>query len=250
MNINLNFNKNYNSFFLGLVIRAIKKYGMIKQNQHIIVALSGGEDSITMLYILVYLSKFSFLKFQITAVHLKTADYDTNILKEYCKALEVEYVELDSSINYATLKKGHCYTCSKIKRGVLAKYMLENNFEIMAFGHHANDVAETFFLNMLYHKTLGSFAPSVKNEKTKLVIVRPMIYLEKNIVKKIHTSLELPLLAYKCPFAEVNIREFYRDKVKLLYPLFEEKNFSQKLAFSLENFDKNNAWEKGFSKLF
>ena len=250
MNINLGFNKNYNSFFLGLVIKAIKKYGMISQNQHIVVALSGGEDSISMLYILVYLSKYSFLKFKITAIHIKTANYDTNILKEYCMALNIEYVELNSHINYTILKKGHCYTCSKIKRGVLAKYMLNNNFEIMSFGHHANDVAETFFLNMLYHKTLGSFAPFVKNKLTKLIIIRPIIYLEKNTIKKIHSSLNLPILQYKCPYAETNIREFYRDKVKLLYPLFEEKNFSQKLAFSLENFDKDNNWEKGFSKKY
>lgn len=87
------FDKNFGKWFINDVLRAIRKYELINENEKIAVALSGGKDSTTLLYILAYLKKFSNLSFSLSAAHIKIADYNTSKLRDFCRDLNVSYYE-------------------------------------------------------------------------------------------------------------------------------------------------------------
>ena len=104
------FDKNFGKWFINDVLRAIRRYELIGQDEKIAVALSGGKDSTTLLYILAYLKKFSDLSFSLSAAHIKVADYNTSKLREFCEELHVDYYEdILSSDNEETIE--NCYIC-------------------------------------------------------------------------------------------------------------------------------------------
>lgn len=243
MNVKTNFNKNYSKIFVKDVLDAIKTYKMLEPNQKVCVALSGGKDSVTLLYILWFISQYSWLKLQLSALHVKMADYDTTVLKEFCKELAVPYYETDLFLTEETLSKDTCYICSRLKRGAMSRFLEEKEISKVAYGHHADDVAETFFMNMIKHKRLGSFSPKVDFEKYYINIIRPMIYLEEEIIANLHKNIGLPTFNYTCPYEDSNIRGDFKTSLQQMNKVFKTSHFSRTVVKSLENIDWNNVWE-------
>ena len=243
MEIDKSFNKNYGQWFVNDVLHAIKTYKMFQPNDKVCVALSGGKDSITLLYILWFINQYSWLKFQLSALHVKTAEYDTSVLEELCRNLGVPYFETQLYLTEKTLSKDTCYICSRLKRGAMSKFLQEKEISIVAYGHHADDAAETFFMNMIKHKRLGSFSPKVDFEKYYIDIVRPMIYLEEDLITVLHKKASLPILSYECPYADENIRREFKEHVQKMRRIFGARHFSRIVVESLENIDWKNVWE-------
>ncbi|MFC1898602.1 tRNA 2-thiocytidine biosynthesis TtcA family protein [Candidatus Cloacimonadota bacterium] len=243
MKINKSFNKNYGKWFVNDVLHAIKIYKMFEPNEKVCVALSGGKDSITLLYILWFINKYSWLKLQLAALHVKTSEYDTSILKELCDALAVPYFETQLFLTEKTLSKDTCYICSRLKRGAMNRFLKDKEIQKVAYGHHADDAAETFFMNMIKHKRLGSFSPKVDFEKYYINIIRPMIYLEEETIIKLHKKAGLPILDHQCPHEDKNIRSDFKVSVGQMNKVFNTKHFSRKVVESLENIDWKNVWE-------
>lgn len=248
MEIDTNFNKNYGQWFVNDVLHAIKTYKMFQPQEKVCVALSGGKDSITLLYILWFINRYSWLKFQLSALHVKTANYDTSVLRKLCDALSVPYFETQLFLTEKTLSKDTCYICSRLKRGAMSRFLQEKKIKTVAYGHHADDAAETFFMNMIKHKRLGSFSPKVEFEKYYINIIRPMIYLEENLITTLHKKAGLPLLDYECPHADNNIRSEFKENVQQLQQIFGVKHFSRILVESLENIDWKNVWQDLMAK--
>lgn len=242
MHIRQDFQKNYHKWFVKDVLRAIKNYSLIEPGESVCVALSGGKDSITLLFILDYINRFSHLQFDLSAAHIKTADYDTNMLRQLCDTLGVRYMEDRLIFAREPPQKNVCYLCARLKRGALSELLKRNNIRKIAYGHHADDVAETFFMNIIQNRKLGSFSPRVKFRNNPMVIIRPMIYLEETVIQSVHRYIGLPVMNYTCWYADRNIRKEYKQSIAQLNALFHTSEFARKLVNALENIDFTNIW--------
>jgi tRNA 2-thiocytidine biosynthesis protein TtcA len=238
------FNKNYGKWFINAVLHAIKKYHLIDPGERICVALSGGKDSATLAFILSYLQRYSHLQFDLSAVHIKTGEYDTSTLKDFCAVLGITYLEDRIIPEQDAPEKSVCSLCARLKRGAIASLLQQHGIRKVAYGHHADDVAETFFMNLVQNQKLGSFSPKVEVNGSSVIIIRPMIYLEEATIQRIHQHLNLPELAWECSHAEKNLRSRYKQGVAQLNTLFHTSGFAKKIVASLENVDMTNTWSE------
>lgn len=249
--VDLRYNKNHAKWFVSHVLRAIRRYALIEEGDRVCVGLSGGKDSTTLLYILKYLRRYSHLKYELSAIHIRTsADYETTVLRDYCNMLEIPYIEaaLEVSSNLATEKA--CSICARLKRGAAAQALAERGIQKLAYGHHADDAAETLLMNIVQNKKLGSFSPKVMVEGSPVTIIRPMIYLNEKTIASVHRYAGLPFLDFTCPYARNNIRERYKGTLRLLEDSLGLRWLSRRIVHALENVDESNLWMNLRQELF
>lgn len=120
--VDLQYNKNHAKWFVTPALRAIHTYGLIQEGDQVCVGLSGGKDSVTLLYILSYLRRYSHLKYDLSAIHVRTsADYDTTLLRDYCDTLETPYIETALDVPGEVATEKVCSICARLKRGAAAR---------------------------------------------------------------------------------------------------------------------------------
>lgn len=236
------YDRNFGKWFVKDVLLAIRKYQMIRDGETVRVALSGGKDSTTLLYILSYLRRFSHLQFELEALHVRTTEYDTSVLSDYCQRVEVPYRESDLRDGPDATAKNPCYICSRLKRGALSEMLADAPDCRVAYGHHADDAAETLFMNMIQNRKLGSFSPCVSVPGGRMTIIRPMIYLAESTIRRLHGFIGLPLLEYQCPHEETGSRKKFKAHVAGLNTYFGVSDFSRRVVDSIENIDRTNIW--------
>lgn len=205
---------------IGACRKAIDDYNMIDDGDKVAIGLSGGKDSIALLYSLYYLKKFYPKKFDIMAItiHPGLENFKTDKLEELCKNLGVEYVVYNSNIAKVVFdirkEENPCSLCANMRRGMLNSVAIENGCNKIALGHHSDDVIETFLMSLLLNGKIHTFAPVTYLSRSDVKTIRPMIYVDEKQVRAVSRDLKFPVADKSCPMDGFSKREYMKDLIK------------------------------------
>ena len=205
---------------LKFVGEAIKDFNMINQNDGVLVALSGGKDSLSLLNILRYLQRKAPVKFKLGAVTIdpKTVEYDPSPLKAYLKKLGIPYFyEADNLIERAEKSMENNSICSfwsRMKRGMIYTWARREGYNVIAMGQHLDDLAESFIMSAFNNGTLRTMKANYVIDKGDLKVIRPLVYCREKLFKAFSQSWNLPVITENWPACFSEPKE--RHRVKLL----------------------------------
>lgn len=201
--------------------RAIDEYGMIEDGDKIAIGLSGGKDSLLLVYLFSALKKFYPKKFDVIAITINMGFKDTDQarldgLKEECEKNGIEHIVENTQIGEILFdirkESNPCSLCSKLRRGALNTVALKNGCNKLALGHHADDLIETFMLSLFYEGRLSTFQPITYLSRTGISVIRPMIFIEeKNITAFMRDK---PILKNVCPADKHTQRQYVKDLIR------------------------------------
>jgi tRNA 2-thiocytidine biosynthesis protein TtcA len=185
----------------GSVGKAIADYSMITHGDHVMVCLSGGKDSYTLLDMLLSLKRSAPVSFEITAVNLdqKQPGFPADVLPNYLQSLGVRYRIIEQN-TYAVVKRviaegrTMCGLCSRLRRGALYRYAAENGITKIALGHHRDDIVETLFLNMFFGGKLKAMPPKLLSEDRRHIVIRPLAYVPERLIARYATARAFPII--------------------------------------------------------
>ena len=185
----------------GLAGKAIDDFKMIEPGDKVMVCLSGGKDSYTMLDMLMSLQQRAPIDFELVAVNLdqKQPDFPEHVLPEYLKAIGVPFhiIEQDT---YGVVKrvvpegKTMCGLCSRLRRGSLYTWAAQNGVTKIALGHHRDDIIETLFLNLFFGGKLKAMPPKLLSDDGRNVVIRPMAYVPEREIERYATARKFPII--------------------------------------------------------
>ena len=221
----------------GLVGKAIEDYAMIGEGDKVMVCLSGGKDSYTLLDILISLQRSAPVRFELVAVNLdqKQPGFPEHVLPEYLTGLGVSFHVIEQD-TYSVVKrvipegKTMCGLCSRLRRGALYRWAAENGVTKVALGHHRDDIVETLFLNMFFGGRLKAMPPKLRSEDGRHIVIRPLAYVAERDIERYARARAFPIIPCKLCGSQENaqrrtIKKMLHDWEKA-YPGRTEAIFS------------------------
>jgi len=221
------------------------KYRLIEDGDRILAAVSGGKDSLTMLYFLTLAQQYTPVKFTIQPVLLDMGwGEDHQAVAAYCQSLSlellVEHTHIGRIVFENRREKNPCALCANLRRGALnriAKYLGCNK---VSLGHHMDDAVHTFFLSMLFEGRFHVFKPRTYLDRMDVTLIRPLVYVSEADIEKCAASLRLPVTASMCPASG----QTKRDEVKEVLDIIEAQfpGARQRFLSTLENAAPDTFW--------
>ena len=206
--------------------RAIADFGMIQAGDKVMVCLSGGKDSYTLLDVLLQRQKKAPVEFSITAVNLdqKQPDYPEHVLPDYLRSIGVDFhiIEQDTySVVSRVIPEGKtmCSLCSRMRRGALYNYAASHGFTKIALGHHRDDLVNTFFLNMFFHAKLSGMPPKLLSDDGQHVVIRPLAYVCEDDIETYAAHKQFPIIPCNLCGSQENLQ---RKQVKKMLAQWEK----------------------------
>jgi tRNA 2-thiocytidine biosynthesis protein TtcA len=211
----------------GSVGKAIADYTMIGEGDHVMVCLSGGKDSYTLLDILLSLQRSAPVSFEITAVNLdqKQPGFPVEVLPKYLADLGVRFRIIEQN-TYAVVKrvipegKTMCGLCSRLRRGALYRYAAENGITKIALGHHRDDIVETLFLNMFFGGRMKAMPPKLLSADRRHIVIRPLCYVPERLIARYAAARSFPIIPCTLCGSQTNMQ---RSAVKVMLREWEQK---------------------------
>ena len=205
---------------LSLTRQAVDTYNLIEAGDQIAVGISGGKDSLTLLYALHGLKRFYPKQFELNAitVDLGYEGMDLGPVQALCKQLSVPYTIVSTDIGKIVFQMRQeanpCALCAKMRKGALNQAALNLGCNKIAYAHHRDDVIETAFLSLLYEGRFYSFPPYTFLDRTGLAVIRPMIYVHEADVIGFKNKYHLPVSKNPCPVDGHTKREYVKKMIK------------------------------------
>lgn len=228
--------------------KAVDDYQMIQPGDKIAIGISGGKDSLTMLYALKHLQRFYPNKFELVAitVDLGYDEFHLDKIEDLCKEFEIPYhvVHTDiAKIIFDERKEASpCSLCAKMRKGALNDKAKELGCNKVAYAHHKDDIVETMLLSLIYEGRFYSFAPVTYLDRMQLTVIRPMMYVPEVDVIGFEHRYQLPVEKNPCPQDGVTRREYVKQLLRQLNmenPGVKNRMFTAITKGNIRGWDKN-----------
>jgi tRNA 2-thiocytidine biosynthesis protein TtcA len=185
----------------GLVGKAVEDFRMIEEGDRVMVCLSGGKDSYTLLDVLLSLQRSAPVRFELVAVNLdqKQPGFPADVLPAYLTALGVPFHVIEQD-TYRVVKRlvpegrTMCSLCSRLRRGALYRYASEHGITKIALGHHRDDIVETMFLNMFFGGRLKAMPPKLLSNDGRHIVIRPLAYVPEREIERYARARAFPII--------------------------------------------------------
>ena len=215
--------------------KAIDDYNMIEPNDRIAVGISGGKDSLTLLYALAKLKSFYPIPYELIAitVDLGFHNFDASMLRTYSESLNVPYyveaTEISKIVFDIKKEPNPCSLCSRLRKGAFNDAAIRYGCNKIAYAHHRDDVIDSFIMSLLYEGRIHTFSPVTVLERSNLTLIRPLIYAYEGEVKSFANEYKLPVCKNPCPADGITKRQEAKDlivELRKTVPEVKERIFS------------------------
>ncbi len=231
---------------MSLVRQAIDDYQMIEYGDKIAVGISGGKDSLTLLYALHGLQRFYPISFTLCAVTVDLGFENLKLdkIKELCGSLQIPYYVINTDIGKIIFEerreKNPCSLCAKMRKGALNDVIRELGCNKVAYAHHKDDVVDTLMMSLIYEGRLHTFQPVTHLDKTEITVIRPLIYMnEADIIGFVH-KYDVPVVKSPCPADRHTKREYIKE---LLQGINQETPGVKERMFTAVQNGKLEGWK-------
>lgn len=211
-----------------LVGRCVEDWQLIAEGDRILVGVSGGKDSLTLLHLLRRMQRIAPVKFELLAFHLNTdsPDFPTRPVVDWLERIGQPYVLEDLALMPILESKQHlgdnpCFLCSRLRRGILYTQAVKHGCHSIALGHHRDDTIETLLLNLFYAGQIKAMPAKLRSDDGRNTVIRPMLYVPEAMLREAAIALELPVVASgPCKL----LKDGKRARVKALLDALEADN--------------------------
>lgn len=224
--------------------KALYEFKLVEGQEKILIALSGGKDSLTLLYLLKAISGRGFAPFELFAMHVGGefscgSSLGEQWIKPICEELGVPLTIRQSTQTRESLE---CYSCSRERRKLIFETARQLGCQVVAFGHHRDDGVETLLMNLMHKGEFAGMLPKVPMHDYGVTIIRPLIFISEQEIREFAKMYHFARITCQCPVGQISLRRDVKDMLKLMEETFP--NVRSNLALASHQYGSDKASRK------